>query len=72
MRIKNPAARDGVMGFVNERKAGIDAWIRGRATETVTFNEIRAAFPALAPQLTDGALHEICKALGLEIVAGNE
>lgn len=69
IRVKDPNAAS-VDAFVNARKAAIQAWLTNNADAdgTVDFGAVRAAFPAYAPQLTDGMIAEIAKSLGYSVV----
>ncbi len=67
MKIRNPSYVSPVAAFVAANKDAISVWLAGKG-EFVTADDIRAAFPTKAAQLTDGMIAEICNALGLVIV----
>lgn len=67
MKIRNPNFVDPTSAFVAANKANIDSWIKSRPGEWITDDQIRAQFPALAAQLTDGMIAEIAKALNLTV-----
>lgn len=68
MKIRNPNYIDPVATFVAANKAAMQSWLAGQSgKEFVLPAEIRAAFPALADKLTDGMIHEIARALALEV-----
>jgi hypothetical protein len=67
VKIRNPAFVPPAQAFINARKAEIDAWIRAQPREFVTLAELKAQFPALAAQLSDGMVHEIAKALSITV-----
>ena len=71
MRLRNPTFVDPITTFANTNKAAIQAWLSAPAQvikREITFDEIRAAFPALAAQLTDGTIAEICQVLGIQVI----
>jgi hypothetical protein len=70
MKLRNPKFVSPVAAIVANRKAAVQAFLDANAgDEMIDFAVIRASFPAgQRAELTDGALHEICKALGVEVL----
>lgn len=68
MKLKNPNHVNEVQQFIADRKAGIATYLQNNASlEYIDFDKIRADFPALAGQLTDGVIHQICIELGIDV-----
>lgn len=69
IRLKNPAYVPPIMATVNLRKAAVNTYLTNNAAfAEITFDKIRADNPALAADLTDGVIAEICKALGIDVL----
>jgi len=69
MKIVNPNHVSVVEQFVEDKKAGIASYLQNKADqETIEFDQVRADFPGIANDLTDGMISEISRALGIDVV----
>ena len=70
MKIKNVNFVSVAEVFIADHKAGIQSYLTSQPAELefITFDKIRADFPALADQLTDGMLSAIFQELGIDVL----
>ncbi len=68
MKIINPNFVGAADAFVSSKKAGIDAYLKTNASMAeIDFDKVRADFPALKAQLTDGMIEAICADLSIKV-----
>ncbi len=68
MKIINPSYADPMATFVAANKAAVLAYLQSKPGQAFfTSDELRTQFPALASNLTDGVVEEICKAIGARV-----
>jgi hypothetical protein len=68
MKVFNPNYVDPVMTRAAQLVTQINAWfVANPATRSITADQIRAAFPAVANELTDGMISQIAQNAGWKI-----
>lgn len=69
MKLRNPQYVPPSTAIVTARKSAVSSYLTANAAfEYIDFSKVRADNPALAADLTDGVIAEICKSLGIEVL----
>lgn len=68
LRIKNPYFKLPVEKKAEQQAAALDAWLKTQTSKAyVSIADLKAAFPAVAPDMTREVINQVCANLGLTI-----
>lgn len=68
VRLVNPFWKSAAQQKAEQHAAAVQAWLQANATNRlVTMAEIKAALPAVAPDMNRTVFNQICAQIGIEI-----